>query len=111
MSPWFNIFQGALLLVAGAVLCYLLLWWRDHNLKKAKNLEAETFLNQARNEAEMIARNVRLAANEEALKLREEVERSFAARRAERAELERRLGERESLINSQLQRIAETEKR
>ncbi len=97
-------------MVAGAVLCYLLLWWKDHNLKKVKTLEAEAFLNQARNEAEMLTRNARLAANEEALKLREQVEKSFSDRRAERAELERRLGERESLINSQLQRIVETEK-
>ena len=110
MSPLLNIFQGALFLVAGAVLCYLLLWWKDHNLKKVKTLEAEAFLNQARNEAEMLSRNARLAANEEALKLREQVEKSFTDRRAERAELERRLGERESLINSQLQRIVETEK-
>src|SRR2546421_7204931 len=110
MSPLPNIFQGALFLVAGAVLCYLLLWWKDHNLKKVKTLEAEAFLNKARSEAEMLSRNAHLAANEEALKLREQVEKSFADRRAERAELERRLSERESLINSQLQRIVETEK-
>ena len=110
MSSWVNIFEGALLLVAGAVLCYLLLWWKDHNLKRIKTLEAEALLKQARNEADMVARDARLAATEEALKLREQVEQSFASRRAERAELERRLSEREGLINSQLERMVETEK-
>src|SRR6185312_17115299 len=38
------------------------------------------------------------------------MEQSFADRRAERAESERRLGEREALINSQLQRMMEAEK-
>src|SRR5262249_10955179 len=37
-------------------------------------------------------------------------EKSFAARRVERAELEKRLGEREVLINSQLERIVDAEK-
>jgi ribonucrease Y len=44
------------------------------------------------------------------LKLREQIEESFAARRTERAESERRLGEREALINSQLQQMMEAER-
>ncbi len=42
--------------------------------------------------------------------MREESEQSFVSRRAERAELERRLSEREALIDSQLQRMVEAEK-
>ncbi len=95
---------------AGAALCYLLLWWKDRSLRRVKLLEAEAAVAKAQAEAEMLLRNARLAANEEALKLREEVEQSFGARRAERAELERRLAERESLINSQLERLVEAEK-
>jgi len=110
MSSLGNIFEGAALLAAGAVFCYLLLWWKDRNLKQIKILEAEAVVAKAHNETEMIRRDARLAASEEAHKLREEVEQSFAARRAERAELERRLAEREGLINSQLERIVETEK-
>ncbi len=110
MSFLSNIFADAVLLVAGAALCYVLLWWKDRDLKKIKTLEAQARLDQARSEAEMIVRDARLSANQEALKLREQVEQSFAARRAERAELERRLSERETLINSQLQRIVEAEK-
>src|SRR5436309_11855269 len=104
-----NILEGAALLAAGALLCWGFLWWKDRNLKKARILQAETILTQARNESEMLLRNARLAASEEALKLREELEKSFAVRRAERAELEGRLSERETLINSQLQRIVEAE--
>jgi ribonuclease Y len=110
MSSWLNILKGAVLFAAGAVLCYLLLWWKDRNLRKASLVEADTLLAKARGEAELLLRDARLAANEESRKLREEVEQSFAARRAERAELEQRLSERERLINSQLERIVESEK-
>jgi ribonuclease Y len=110
MSSWVNIFIGAGMAIAGAALCYLLLWWKDRNLKKASACEAEALLARARSEAELVVQNARLAASEEARKLRDELEQSFAARRAERADLERRLSERESLINSQLERILEAEK-
>jgi ribonuclease Y len=110
MSSLVNILEGAALTAGGATVCYLLLWWKERNLRQARRMEAEALLAKARGEAEMIARNARLAANEEALKLREEIEKSFAARRAERTELERRLGEREALINSQLERVVEAER-
>src|SRR5947207_2873647 len=110
MSSWVNIVEDAIFLVSGVVLCYLLLWWKDRSLKKVKALEAEALAAKAHSETEMIRRDARLAANEEALKLRAQIEQSFAARRAERAELEQRLSERETLINSQLQRIVEAEK-
>src|SRR6266700_2796833 len=109
MSFLSNLFAEAVLLVAGAALWYVLLGWKDRDLKKIKTLEAQARLDQARSEAEMILRDARLSANQEALKLREQDEQSFAVRRAERAELERRLSERETLINSQLQRIVEAE--
>ena len=88
----------------------MLLWWKDRNLKEAKKLEADALLAKARSEAEVISRDAKLAANAEAMKLRAEIEQSFAARCAERAELEKRLSERESLINSQLERLVEAEK-
>jgi ribonucrease Y len=105
-----NIFEGAALFSAGAVICFLLLWWRERSLQKAKLLESQALLDKARNEAEIIKRDASAAASQEALKLREQIEESFAARRAERAESERRLGEREALINSQLQQMMEAEK-
>jgi len=105
-----NIFEGAAFFAAGAVICFALLWWRERNLQKAKLLETQALLDKARNEAEIIKRDASAAANQEALKLREQIEESFAARRAERAESERRLAEREALINSQLQQMMEAEK-
>jgi ribonuclease Y len=110
MSSWLNILQAAVLLAAGAVLCYVVIWWKDRNLKKARLVEAATVVDKARSEAELISRDARLAASEEGKKLREELEQTFATRRVERAELERRLTERETLINSQLERILEAEK-
>lgn len=110
MSPWLNILEGVVSLVAGAVLCYLLLWWKDRNLKHARAMEADAMLTKARSEADVIVRDARLAATEEAKALREETEKSFTVRRTERAELEKRLSEREVLINSQLERIVEAEK-
>jgi ribonucrease Y len=105
-----NIFESGAFFAAGAVLCFIAVWWKDRNSKKAAAFQAETLREKARNEAEKITRDARLAASEEALKLREQMDQSFAARRAERAEQERRLSERESLINSQLERMVQAEK-
>ncbi len=106
-----NIFaEGAGFAVAGALLCFLWMWWKDRNLKKSQSLAAQSILDKSRQDAEAIVRDARLAANEEALKIREQTEQSFAARRQERAELEQRLGERETLINSQLERVMQVEK-
>lgn len=110
MTLMANIFEGAALFAAGAVICFVLLWWRERNLRKARLIETQALLDKARSEAEIIKRDASVAANQEALKLREQVEQSFAARRAERAESERRLAERETLINSQLQQMMATEK-
>ena len=111
MTSLVNIVQDGGLATAGGALCYLLLWWKDRNLKEAKRLEAEALLAKARNEAEALLGSARVTANQEALKLRQEIDKSFSARCAERAELERRLGEREALINSQLERVVEAENR
>ncbi len=99
-----------MLLAAGALLLYLLLWWKDRNAKRARALEAESILDKARSEAEIIVRDARLAGAEEARKLREEAEQSLATRRQERAESEKRLSQREGLINSQLEKMVDAEK-
>lgn len=102
--------EGAGLFLAGMALCYLVLWWKDRETRKSQSLAARSVLEKAKAEAEAIIRDARLAANEEALKIREQTEQSFAARRQERAESERRLGERESLINAQLEKVVLVEK-
>src|SRR6266704_2209715 len=110
MSLLVNIVEQAALVAVGAGLCYWLLWWKGRNLKKVKTLEAEALVAKARADAEITSRDARLAANEEARKLREEADQALTTRRAERLELERRLAERETLINSQLTRLVESEK-
>ena len=71
--------------------------------------QSQKVLEKARQEADAVLREARLAASQEALKAHEQLEQALVARRAERLELERRLAEREGLINSQLQRIVERE--
>ena len=104
-----NIYTGAALFVAGAVVCLLGLGWKYRQLKKVAALDAAALLARTRAEAEAITRNARLSASEEALKLRAQTELSFATRQNERADSERRLGEREALINSQLERLVQAE--
>lgn len=110
MNLSLNILEGAAFAFAGGLICFVLMWWKDRNLQEARRLEAEATLAKARSEAEVIRQEARLSVNAEAMKLRDAVEQSFATRRQERAELERRLAEREALINSQLERIVEAEK-
>lgn len=110
MNPLPNIVEGGIFAAAGGVICFVLMWWKERNLREAKRNEAESFLAKARSEAEVIIRDARLCANSEALKLRDDIEKSFTARRQERAELECRLAEREALINKQLERVVEAEK-
>src|SRR5213080_1907743 len=107
MSSWLNILEGAVLLAAGALLSYLLLWRKDRNARRARALEVQTVVDKARSEAEIIVRDARLAGAEEARKLREDAEQSLAARRQERVESEKRLSQRESLINAQLEKMVE----
>jgi hypothetical protein len=109
MSSFVDTLEHAGLVLSGAVVCYAWLKWRQHQGRAAASAQAGTVLQEAKQEAEIILRDARLAANEQALKAHEQSKQALAARRAERLELERRLAEREGLINSQLQRIIEGE--
>ncbi len=102
-----NLVEDGVALVLGAGTVYLLYLWRDRASRKTREAEAA----KARLEAEQIVQHARIAAQDEALKLRQEVEHSFAVRQTEQAEVERRLAEREALLNSQLARFVELEKR
>jgi ribonuclease Y len=94
----------------GAAVCFAILYWKDQNARKLQADEAQSILEKSRRESDTMIRDARLAANEEALKIREQTEQSFATRRQELAESERRLGERESLINTQLEKLVQVEK-
>lgn len=93
----------------GAVGCYLHLKWRGRKAKQAEALAGKSMLENARRESEAILQQAKLEASQEALKAHELAEAALAARRAERLELERRLAEREKLINSQLTHVLEAE--
>jgi ribonuclease Y len=109
MSSLVDTLEHAGLVLSGAVVCFLFLQWRRQKGLQEEELASGAIVDQARREAEIILRDAKLGASEEALKLRAEAEQAMAARRGERLELERRLTEREALINSQLQRIVEAE--
>ncbi|MDB6066824.1 MAG: 2,3 cyclic-nucleotide 2-phosphodiesterase [Pedosphaera sp.] len=104
-----NIFVGTGYFFAGVVLCFVFLWWKDRNARALQTIKGQSILEKSKRDAEAIIRDARLIANEEALKLREKTEQSFDARRQERAELERRLSDRETLLNAQLEKIVQSE--
>src|SRR5687768_9111438 len=102
--------EGAGVFSAGIGIGYWLLRRKERILRRAMAAQEQTILEAARHEAETITREARLAANEEVIKLRDQTEKAFTARRQELAELERRLTERENLINHQLAGLVEQEK-
>jgi len=110
MISWSQaIWCGAFVLLAGALLGGFLFRWKQRKLQALRVAEEALLQEKARREAESALREARLAANEEALKLREQMEKSFATRRRELSDLEQRLAERESLINRQLEGLVQRE--
>ena len=100
---------GGIGFIVGVLLAFLFLRWRERTLQQARSLEAQSLLDAARREAEGMARESRLQASEDALKLRQEIEQSFAQRLKQITESEARLAERESLINRQIQNLVAQE--
>jgi len=101
---------AALLFVFCLVLGYVLRMWRDHSLRGGLERQKKDILEKARLAAEALTRDARLAANEEALKTRAEVEQLAAARQKEIAVTEQRLMTREELVNGQLEHLVKEEK-
>jgi len=106
----FLLWEGIALFGAGLGIGLWLLRQKERHLKKSLAAKEQSLFEAARIQGENITREARLAANEEVLKLREQTEKAFSARRQELAELERRLTERENLINIQLAGLVEQEK-
>lgn len=102
--------QGAGLLLTGVAAGYAIARWRDRQFRSAGAIKEQALLESARREADTVVREARLAANEETLKMREEVERKLAERRQSLLEAENRLAQRETLITAQLTSLAEQEK-
>jgi ribonucrease Y len=88
----------------------LLLLWVEKRRRAAVRHEEQAVLNQARREAEDIARAAQLRATEEAIKIRTQADLAVVARDRELAEAESRLTEREKLINRQFESLVQEEK-
>lgn len=102
---------GPVCFVAGSATGYWLWRWKERNLRAALELREKSAFEDTRRQAETITREARLKANEEALKIRQDTENSFSTRKQELSDAERRLVERETLINKQLQSLVEEERR
>src|SRR5881394_2699107 len=100
---------GAFVFLAGALLGALSFRWNQRKLRASLAAEEKSLQEKTRRDAEATLREARLAANEEALKLREQTEKSFGTRRRELTDLEQRLAERETLINRQLEGLVHRE--
>jgi ribonucrease Y len=96
---------GAIGFAVGALLVFIFLRWKEQMLRKGRDLEAQSVLDAARREADGILREGRLRGNEEALKMRQETEQSFAGRLKQITETEARLTEREQLITRQFENL------
>jgi ribonuclease Y len=101
---------GITCFAGGSAAAYWILHLKDRNLRAALAIKEQSILESARRQAETIAREGRLHSNEEALKLREQTEQSFIERRTRLTEAEKRLVERETLINRQLESMVQEEK-
>ncbi len=101
---------GAACLGAGACLGYWLWRWKERSVRTALRIQEQAILESARRQAENIAREAHLQASEEALKLRGQAEQALATRLSAATDAEKRLIEREVLINHQLESMVHEEK-
>jgi ribonuclease Y len=99
--------DGALFLIVGVALGYALLAWKDRTQRRTTIETSRKLLENTKRDTDVMLREARLAANEEAVKLREQVEKSLSLRRHELSAVEHRLDERESLVNRQLEGLVE----
>src|SRR5882672_2170290 len=103
-------FIGTSCLASGALIGYWLWRWKNRSIRAALAIKEQGILETAKRQAETIAREARVGANEDAIKLREKTEEAFAESRARIVEAEKRMVERETLINRQLENMVNEEK-
>jgi ribonuclease Y len=101
---------AAIFVIIGIVAGYSLRMWRDHSLRGGLQHQRKDLLEKTRLEAEALTRDARLAAHEEALKARTEIEQIAAARQKEISVTEQRLMTREELVNRQLESLVKEER-
>lgn len=93
----------------GAIFGYFLATWKERSQRSALEREGKSVLENANREAEKIVRDARLTANEEALKLRCEAEKFYADQREQINASEKRLSDKEIIINKQLENLVNEE--
>ncbi len=98
MSPVLYIAGATVCAVAGAGVCAMILNSKNRRREEARRREAEAQLEKTRT-----------AAQQEMAQLRAQFDQATTTQRQELAEQERRLTERESLLNTQLARVIQTE--
>jgi uncharacterized protein HemX len=107
---WNSSVEGLGLLLIGGALGIGFFFWKERKTRTVLLAREQSLLENSRKEAESLLREARLAASEEVLKLRDQSDRLVAKRRQELDELEKRLAEREKLINRQLENLVDEEK-
>ena len=101
-----NILVGVGALVVGITLGYLFDWLR----RGAAYQRRDEIIEQARREAETLQKSQQIAAKEELLKQREELDKQINATRDELREQERRLDRRETQLDEQNEDIRKKER-
>jgi ribonuclease Y len=94
----------------GCLVGFLFKLFIDHKKRASVLAESEKIIQKAKSDAEAIIREAKISATDEINRKREELRASMSARKQELAELEKRVEQREALINKQLESIIEREK-
>ena len=105
-----SLFLAGSSLIVGTIIGYWLVRWKERNVRTALAIKEQSILDAAAREADTLAREARVKCNEEIAKVKQETERSFGTRQTQLLEAERRLTERETLINRQLESFVAEEK-
>jgi ribonucrease Y len=105
-----SLFLAGCSLVVGGIVGYWLVRWKERNVRAAMAIKEQAILDAAAREAETLAREARIKCNEEIAKVKQETELSFSSRQGQLLDTERRLLERETLVNRQLESMVTEEK-
>ena len=101
---------GLACFAGGAAAGYWLWRWKERSVRAALHVQEQSILDDARRQADVLTREARATAGEESLRLRQENDAAFARRREELCDTERRLTEREALIDRQFKSTLDEER-
>lgn len=104
-----EIVTGGVCLTGGIVFSWAYLRAQARRRASEEAAAAESLIEKTRRQSDAVLRDARIQASEEALRTRTELESSFASKRDEEKERDERLSQRETLLNTQLERISTQE--